>query len=450
MRTVKLFRAFGMLLLVAMPTMSLRAAIRQAEESTQGSVPAEDPRVARAIEWLENNADWVTNQHIRITEVPAPPFHERSRALAMRRMFDGLGLKVRLDEIGNLIAERPGTDATNVVILSAHLDTVFPSGTDVRVRRDPPVDAGHLPQRLLAPGITDNSVGLAALLATARALHEGRIRTKYTIVIAANVGEEGEGNLRGMRRLMETYKGRVRAVIAIDGASTDHVTTMALGSKRFEITVTGPGGHSWSDFGLPNPIHALSRAVAKFVRTRVPDEPRTTFNVGEIEGGTSVNSIPAQAAIKVDMRSGSTAEIEKLETALREAVASGIDEENSAARDRGMLRSSNGKLEAKFKLIGERPAGELRDNSFLMDAIRAVDRQMNQRSRLERSSTDANVPLALGIPAISIGAGGRGGGAHSLQEWYDPDGREYGLKRVLLMLLTVSGVEKSTGRGAGL
>lgn len=435
-----------MLVLMAVSTMSLRAAIRQAGAPTPPGVPAQNAQVQKAVEWLEKNVDWVTAQHIRITEVPAPPFHERSRALAMRRMLDGLGLKVRIDDIGNLIAERPGADTRNVVILSAHLDTVFPPGTDVRVRRDPPVDAGRMPQRLLAPGITDNSVGLAALLATARAMHEGKLRTRSTVVFAANVGEEGEGNLRGIRKLMETYKGRVRAVIALDGASADHVTTMALGSKRFEVVVTGPGGHSWSDFGLPNPIHALSRAVAKFVKTRVPDEPRTTFNVGEIEGGTSVNSIPSQAMIKVDVRSSSTAEIEKLENALRDAVATGIEEESQAARDRGMLRSANGKLEAKFKVIGERPAGELREDSFLMDAVRAVDRQLNQRSRLERSSTDANVPLALGIPAVSIGAGGRGGGAHSLQEWYDPDGREYGLKRVLLLLLTVSGIEISGGR----
>ncbi len=443
---MKLFPAFGMLLLMAVSTMSLRSAIRRSEQSAQAAVPVQDARVAKALDWLEKNADWVTTQHIRITEVPAPPFQERSRALFLRRLLDGLGLKIRMDEIGNLIAERPGADARNVVILSAHLDTVFPAGTDVRVRRDPPLDAGHLPQKLLAPGITDNGSGLAAWLATARALHEGRIRTKYTVVFAANVGEEGEGNLRGMRKLMETYKGRVRAVIALDGASTDHVTTMALGSKRFEVTVTGPGGHSWSDFGLPNPIHALSRAVARFARTRVPEEPRTTFNVGEIEGGTSVNSIPSQASIKVDMRSGSAAEIEKLETALRDAVSAGIDEENAVARERGMIRGSAGKLEVKYKLIGQRPAGELPDDSFLLEVVRAVDRQLNQRSRLERSSTDANIPLAQGVPAISIGGGGRGGGAHSLGEWYDTDGREFGLKRALLLLLGAAGVEKPSGR----
>lgn len=426
--------------------MALRAAIREADPPVTAQVPAQDPRVVRALDWLEHNTDWVTTQHIRITEVPAPPFQERNRSLFLKKLLDGLGLKVRVDDIGNVIAERPGTDNKNVVIFSAHVDTVFPASTDVTVRRDPPLNAGRMPQRLLAPGITDNGVGLATLLAVARALHESRVRTKYTVVFAGNVGEEGEGNLRGMRKLVETYKGRLRAVIALDGASVDHVTTMGLGSKRMEITVTGPGGHSWSDFGLPNPIQALSRGIARFARTRVPEEPRTTFNIGEIKGGTSVNSIPASGAIKVDMRSGSATEIDKLEAALRDAVAAGVDEENAAARERGVAGNSGNKLEAKFKVIGERPAGELPENSFLMEAVQAVDRHLNHRSRPERSSTDANIPLSLGIPAVSIGAGGRGGGAHSLNEWYDPDGREFGMKRALLLLLTTAGVEAATSR----
>jgi acetylornithine deacetylase/succinyl-diaminopimelate desuccinylase-like protein len=431
---------------MAVPSMPLRAAPRQARGGGESAVP--DERVQRASQWLEKNADWITTQHIRITEVPAPPFQERTRALFVRKMLENLGLKLRMDDLHNVIGERPGADNRTVVILSAHLDTVFPAGTDVRVRRDPPLPAGPMPQRLLAPGITDNSGGVAALVAVARALHEARLRTRYTIVFAANVGEEGEGNLRGMRRLMDTYKGRVRAVIALDGASADHVTTMALGSRRFEVTVSGPGGHSWSDFGLPNPIHALSRGVARFIRARVPEEPRTTFNVGEIQGGTSVNSIPSKASIKVDMRSSSAAEIDRLEAALREAIAAGLEEENAAAQERGALRNSNGKLQAAFRIIGERPAGELPENSFLLEAVRQVDRLLDMRSRPERSSTDANIPLSQGIAAISIGSGGKGGGAHSLQEWYDPAGRAFGLKRVLLLVTTVAGVEKPATRAS--
>jgi acetylornithine deacetylase/succinyl-diaminopimelate desuccinylase-like protein len=402
---------------------------------TRSTAATDEARLERALNWFARNADAITAQHIRITEVPAPPFEERLRAAAMRKMLEGAGLKLRTDEIHNVIGERPGRDSRNVVILSAHLDTVFPAGTDVRVRRDPAAATTRPAQRLAAPGVTDNGVGLAALVAVARALHEARIRTHYTIVFAANVGEEGEGNLRGMRKLMETYKGRVRAVIALDGASVDHVTTMGLGSKRFEVTVNGPGGHSWSDFGMPNPIHALSRALARFAATPVPEEPRTTFNVGEIQGGTSVNSIPFHASCKVDMRSSSEAEIEKLETALRQAVEIGVEEENLAARERKVLRATNGALQWKINLLGVRPAGELPGSSFLLEAVRAADKQLGLRSRTERSSTDANIPLSMGIPAISLGAGGRGGGAHSLSEWYEPAGRETGLKRILLTLM---------------
>jgi acetylornithine deacetylase/succinyl-diaminopimelate desuccinylase-like protein len=418
----------------------LRTTTQAAGGQAEAAPPALDPRVARALDWFERNADWITAQHIRISEVPAPPFQERARAVLLRRLMEGLGLRLRLDELDNLIGERPGSDSKSVVILSAHLDTVFPASTDVRVKKDPPLAAGRAPQRLLGPGITDNGVGLAALVAVAKALHDGRVRTRHTVVFVANVGEEGEGNLRGMRKIMETYKGRVQAVIALDGASVEHVTTMGLGSKRFEITVSGPGGHSWSDFGMPNPIHALGRGVGRFVKTRVPDEPRTTFNVGEIRGGTSVNSIPYTASLKVDMRSASASELEKLEAALREAMAAGVEEENAAARERGVPRGASGKLEAKFKLIGERPAGELAEDSFLLEALRRADRALELRSRAERSSTDANIPLAQGVPAISIGGGGRGGGAHSLGEWYDPADRAVGLKRALLVLLDAAGV----------
>ena len=398
----------------------------------QAGKPAEqlaaDPRVARALAWMDDNLAWVDEQHIRIAEIPAPTFQETQRGAYIRKLFDQAGLKTRVDDVGNVIGEHHGADAKSVILVSAHMDTVFPAGTELRVRREA--------QQWYAPGITDNSCGVAAVVAVARALHEAKVRTSMSIVFAANVGEEGEGNLRGMRRLVEAYGARLKGVIAIDGSATDHITTRALGSRRIEAVITGPGGHSWSDFGLPNPIHALSRGVARFVRVRVPEEPRTTFNVGRIEGGTSVNSIPARASIKVDMRSVSDAEMDKLEKALREAIQAGIEEEMAAARSRGA------KLESKFSVIGIRPSGEIAPDSALLAAIRDVDRFLVNRSRLEVSSTDANVPLSLGIPAISIGGGGRGGGGHSLGEWYAPAGRELGLKRILLTLLAASGVER--------
>lgn len=420
-------------------SVSASSARAQAQSSAASAAPTHsDPSVQRALQWLTQNVDWVTEQQVRINETPAPPFAEGIRGALMRRLLEGNGLRLRTDEAGNVIGERPGTDARNVVIVSAHLDTVFPKSTNVTVRRQP-ANNGRNGERLIGAGLSDNAVGLAALLAIVRAMHDARLRTDLTIVFAANVGEEGEGNLRGMRKLMETYKGRVRAVIAIDGASIDHITAKALASRRFEVTVTGPGGHSWSDFGQPNPIHALARGVARFVRVRVPADPRTTFNVGTIEGGTSVNSIPYSASVKVDLRSAADSEIAKLEAALREAVQAGVDEENAAARER---TSRNGQLKVQFKVLGVRPGGDLPENAPLLEAVRAADRYLNNRSRVERSSTDANVPLSMGVPAVSLGAGGRGGGSHSLEEWYEPAGRDVGLKRILLTVLGVAGLRR--------
>lgn len=385
------------------------------------------PGVARALAWLEHNAEWVTAEQVRITAIPAPTFHEAERAAHLRELFAGFGLETEIDAVGNVIATRPGREE-GIVLVAAHIDTVFPPDTNTAARREG--------QRIYAPGISDNGTGVASLVALARAVSEAGIRTRRTVLFAGNVGEEGEGNLLGIRQLVQTLRPRLRAVIVIDGSSTDHVTTMALASKRFEVVVTGPGGHSWSDFGQPNPIHALSRALARFARTRVPEEPRTSFNVGLISGGTSVNSIPARATAKVDIRSVSEWEIDRLEEALREAVRAGVEEENSAARTR------RGALGWEVNVVGTRPGGELPADSELLAAVRAVDRYLGQATRTERSSTDANVPLSLGIPAVTLGGGGQGGGAHSLAEWYDPTGREYGLKRLLLILAAVAGVEE--------
>jgi acetylornithine deacetylase/succinyl-diaminopimelate desuccinylase-like protein len=397
---------------------------------------ARSAAVKRALDWFATNSEWITQQHVRINEVPAPTFLEKSRGALVKRLLEGTGLRLRVDELGNVIGELPGRDAKEkgAVLVAAHLDTVFPPGTNVSVRRE----SG----RLIGPGISDNAAGLASVVALAHALHAARIRPRMTIVFSANVGEEGEGNLRGMRKLAETYRGRLNAVIAVDGASIEHVTSMALASRRFEVSVVGPGGHSWSDFGLPNPIHALSRGLAQFVKVRVPENPRTSFNVGVIEGGTSVNSIPHYVSVKVDLRSESEAEIERLENVLRTTIQAGVEEEINAARDRGVASRNGGKLEARFRLLGSRPGGELPTDSPLLAIVREADRIVGNRSRLERSSTDANIPLSLGIPAIAVGGGGRGGGAHSLNEWYDPAGREVGLRRLLLILLGVSGVEQ--------
>jgi acetylornithine deacetylase/succinyl-diaminopimelate desuccinylase-like protein len=390
---------------------------------------AEQPAVRAALDWFGKNVTWINDEQARLTEIPAPSFQEEKRAAAVKELLAGEGLKVRSDKIGNVIGEMTGTNEKEIVLVTAHLDTVFPAGTEIHVKREG--------ERIAAPGISDNGTGLAALVALARAMRVAKIRPQRTILFAANVGEEGEGNLRGMRTLIDAYRTRLRAVVVLDGSGTDHVTTKALASRRLEVTVTGPGGHSWSDFGMVNPINALVRGAVRFINTKVPAVPRTSFNLGQIEGGTSVNSIPHEAKLKVDLRSEAEEEIARLEAALQECVAAGVRDENENARDR-----SKGKLEWTVELIGSRPGGELAEDSELLAALRAADAAVGNESRIERSSTDANIPLSQGIDAIAIGAGGNGGGAHSLEEWYEPAGRETGLQRVLLTVLGVAGVEK--------
>ena len=389
---------------------------------------ADDSTCAQALAWIDKNARWVTDQQIALSEIPAPEFSEAKRGEYLQKLLEATGLQVHLDKTGNVVGERAGADANSIILLAAHLDTVFPTGTDVRVKKN-----GN---RIVGPGIADNGAGLAALVGVARALSEGRVRTNKTIVLAGDVGEEGEGNLRGIRALIEAYGSRLAAVIAVDGASTEHITTQGIASHRFEVTITGPGGHSWSDFGAPNPITALARGIVKFSSFAVPEDPRSSYNFGVVEGGTSVNSIPARAVVKVDLRSEEEAEITKMESALRDAMQAGMKEEMAAVRD------PNAQLQVNFRSLGLRPAGKLPENSPLLDSIRSVDRFLGTRSRLERSSTDANIPLSLGIPAISIGGGGKANGSHTLDEWYDPAGRELGLKRLFLTTVVLAGLQQ--------
>ena len=411
--------------------MSLTAFIQNSVRKAPAAILQDDARVTHALEYLRNTASATTDEQIKITEIAAPPFHENARAVYMKKLLSAAGLRVETDETGNVIGEFPGT-SQDVVIVTAHMDTVFPEGTDVTVKRE----GG----RLVAPGISDNGTGLAALVAVARAFREAKVKTHNTVLFVADVGEEGEGNLRGIRALTDKYRKRLNSVIALDGSATEYVTTAALASRRVEISIAGPGGHSWSDFGVPNPIHALGRGIGHFVTVRVPEFPRTSFNIGEIEGGSSVNTIPASAVMKVDLRSESETELGKLENFLRESIQTGVNDEMAAARARGMAGTSSA-LDLKITVLGVRPAGELPENSTLLHALLAADNQLGNRSRRERSSTDANIPLALGIPAISMGAGGRSGGAHTIEEWYDPAGRELGLQRVALTLLGVAGLE---------
>jgi tripeptide aminopeptidase len=424
-------RAILCVILLCMPVRSSSAP--QVNRSTAPKRFTDNGQVRLALDWFAQNLAWINDQQVLLTEIPAPPFQEAQRAAAVKVLLASTGLDVKMDATGNVIGELAGANDREVVVVSAHLDTVFPPGTEVKVRRDG--------DRLAAPGISDNGTGLAALIAIARALHEVGIKPQRTILFVADVGEEGEGNLRGMRALVEAYQGKLKAVLVLDGSGIEHVTTKGLASRRLEAIITGPGGHSWSDFGMPNPINALVRGSVRFINTKVPVTPRTTFNLGQVEGGTSVNSIPHEARLKIDIRSESEEELTKLSAALRECVAAGVRDEMESARDR-----TKGKLEWKVDLLGSRPGGDLPPDSPLLAALRAADEYVGNQSRVERSSTDANIPLSNGIDAVAIGAGGSGGGAHSLQEWYEPSGRELGLKRALLTLLGVSGLAEEKSR----
>ncbi len=427
--TVK--RALVCVILLAMPVRSV--ASPHAPRQAQGSRLSDNPRVRAALDWFTPNISWVNDQQVRITEIPAPPFQEAQRAAAVKELLAEAGLTAQIDKAGNVIGELRGVNEKEIVVVAAHLDTVFPPGTNVKVHRDG--------SRMTAPGISDNGSGVAALLALARAVQFAHLKPQRTILFVGDVGEEGEGNLRGMRAIVDNYRAKLKAAVVLDGSGTEHVTTKALASRRLEALITGPGGHSWSDFGMPNPINALVRGSVRFINTKVPANPRTTFNIGQIEGGTSVNSIPHEARLKVDIRSESEDELTRLESALRECVIAGVRDEMESARDR-----SKGKLEWKVELLGSRPGGELAPDSPLLAALRAADEFVGNQSRMERSSTDANIPLSMGIEAISIGAGGNGGGSHSLQEWYDSAGREIGLKRALLTILGISGVADEKSR----
>jgi tripeptide aminopeptidase len=410
--------------------------VPSASISAQTAVQQEITRLAglrevhAAMEWFQAGEPQLQDWQLALAAIPAPPFGEGPRAQWLRERFLEGGLEdVHLDAVGNVLGLLPGTDReARLVAVTAHIDTVFAAGTPLNVHRE-----GN---RLLGAGISDNSAGIVGMLALANALRGASIRHSSGVLFVGNVGEEGEGDLRGMRHIFceSPWAERIGPTLVLDGAAIDTVVTEALGSRRFQVTIHGPGGHSWSDFGAPNPIVVLSRAIARFSATELPQEPKISTNIGVISGGTSVNSIPESASMRVDIRSASLAEMERVERALREAVA-------EAAADYPK-RSRNGSrgISYEIQLIGCRPAAELDPEARILQVIRAVDAHLGNRARPHRASTDANIPLSLGREAISIGAGGTGGGAHTLQEWFDPAERDLGLKRALLTLLALTGV----------
>ncbi len=388
---------------------------------------ASDRRVHQAFQWLHLQEQRILQWQTEMVRIPAPPFGERPRAEWLCERFRELGLDdPHIDEAGNALARLPGSKAeAHRVMLSAHIDTVFPAGT--------PIFPELHGSRLAAPGACDNGAGVAAMMAIAAVLRQVPIQTESEIVFVGNVGEEGEGDLRGVRHLYRDRGERLRAHLVLDGAGHEAAVTHALGSQRYLVSITGPGGHSWTDAGRPNPIVILSRAIQQFSAVTLPDIPRTVVNVGTIEGGTAVNAIPEKASARFDLRSTDPEQLIRLEVELHRAVEDAVVAANDHPRVEG------GSVRFAIEKIGDRPAGRLPADSELMTLLEAVDRHLSIRTELRLASTDANLPLSLGIPAVSIGGGGEGGGIHTYGEWYDGRGRDLGLRRILLLLLAVAG-----------
>jgi tripeptide aminopeptidase len=368
------------------------------------------PAYKAAVASLDREHGRIVDEIVALTEIPAPPFKEKARGEAYLAMLRATGLSdVEMDAEGNVMGLRRGTGAAGgpLVVIAAHLDTVFPEGTPIKVRREG--------TRLMAPGIGDDSRSLAILLAYARALDAAKVRTTRDILFVGNVGEEGPGDLRGTRFLFGKgrYKDRIRAFFSMDGTDGARIVNRGVGSKRYRVTFSGPGGHSYGAFGLVNPMAAMSQAVVDLYKLDVPKSPKTTYSASVTGGGTSVNSIPDKVFMEFDMRSESAAELAKLDTRFQAIVAAAVEGENRARLTR------EGKVAADLKVIGERPAGSTAETTELVRLARDAVAAQGLKPELTASSTDSNLPMSLGIPAITIGSGGSGGRAHSLDEWID-------------------------------
>jgi tripeptide aminopeptidase len=401
------------------------------------AIAAQRP-VHAAFAWMHGNPKTILDWQRELCAIPAPPFGEAERGYWLAGRFREIGLeKVETDAAGNVMGYLPtphlGVENSGpLVVVSAHLDTVFPLGTVLQ----PVVRAVDGADRLECPGACDNCAGVAGMLAIAKALAGAGLEAPCSLLFVGNVGEEGEGDLRGMRHFYgnAALAGRIAAHVVLDGAGADSAVTQALGSKRFEVKIAGPGGHSFTDAGIPNPIAALASALACIAATVLPDEPRTTLNLGTIHGGTSVNSIPESATATVDFRSTSADELIRLEVALNRAAEDAVQYWNARATS----PKARGALSFSIHKIGDRPAAVLPDDSPILNTLRAVDRHLGLPTGTRLGSTDGNIPLSVGVPAISLGAGGEGGGAHTLREWYSTRDREVGLRRVLLLTLAIA------------
>ena len=387
---------------------------------------AADSRVQSILRDIEQSEPETLAEQVRLTQIPAPPFLEQNRAEYYLQQMHRRGLPdAYIDTEGNVIGVREGSGDGPLFVIAAHLDTVFPLETDVSVQmRD---------GRYYAPGIGDDGRGLTVLLTLIDAFNSSGIETVGDIMFVGNVGEEGPGDLRGVKAIFRDHPG-IDGFVSIDGSGLTRITTGATGSRRFAVEFTGPGGHSFSAFGLASAIHAMGRAITKIGDLEVPLSPKTTFTVGIVEGGTSVNSIAADAVMQLDMRSNDAAELAKLEARVKEVTAQAVAEENA--------RWNNGEITVNFRLIGDRPVGSTAPgNSLVQVAALAYSAVGSPIEELRISSTDSNIPMSMGIPAITIGGGGQSGGAHSPEEWYSPEQSHLGPQMAFLMMLGLVGVE---------
>lgn len=383
-----------------------------------------DALVRQALEAARAGEPQTIDDQVRFCETPAPPFKEGARGDLLRRAFTALGLEhVRVDRVGNVLGDRPGTRATPRLVVSAHLDTVFPEETPVKVTRQGSV--------LRGPGIGDNCRGLAVLVAVARQLAASAVRTPGSITFVATVGEEGLGDLRGVKALFgETLRGRIDRFVSIDNAGI-HIGTSAVGSRRYRITFKGPGGHSFADFGMPNPAGALGRAVAAIGDLQMPPDSRSTFNVGRLGGGTSVNAIPDSAWMEVDLRSASAAALAALDARLLAAVDRAAADENARWRRPGVVTVVK-------ELVGDRPVGSTARDAPIALAAQAVALAVGVEASFSESSSDANLPMSLNIPAIVIGAGGRSWESHTVNERFDTTDSWKGTANAVLLTIALA------------
>ena len=388
-----------------------------------------DPRVSAALDDVLAMDEENERRLIELTEIEAPPFMEEERAAHYLGMIRGLGLEAELDGIGNVLSRHEGVVGERTVAVVAHLDTVFPKGTDVTVRRDG--------DRLLAPGIADDTRGLVTMLTIMELLDRHGLTTRDDVLFVGSVGEEGIGDLRGVKHLFRDGAPEIHAFIAIDGTDNRRVLNHAIGSHRYRVRFVGPGGHSWGAFGLGNPSHAMARAIKLFddrASEYVTSGAKTTYNIGRIGGGTSVNSIPFESWMEVDMRSMEPGRLQEIDAIFQAAMQEALAEQNE-------LRLDGEELTVEIEIIGNRPSGIVPVDTPLIQRALAATRAVGEEPELSMGSTDSNVAISLGIPATTIGSGGEGFGAHSLNEWWANRDGHLGIQKAILFVLAEAGFE---------